>query len=137
MQLIKQRNSSDCMLAAIAMVVGKQYDELWTPEFVQRVVDGHGCNDDLTAEALKIAGHRLGTDCWQVYTWTINGDTKRLLWGRRAILSVPSLNYQHGSHAIAWDGRTVYDPSKLQVYQWLEHVQPTSVIVFNEVKQAQ
>lgn len=135
MQLIKQRNNNDCMLAAIAMVVGKQYDELWTPEFVQRVVDGHGCNAELTAEALKIAGYHAKVDYWQVHTWDINDDAKRLLLGRRAILSVPSLNFQHGSHAVAWDGLKAYDPSPRQVYQWLEHLQPTSVIVFNEVKQ--
>ena len=132
MNMIKQRNDTDCALAAIAMIAGVDYDDLWLSEFVEKVVKAKGCGPELTDEALAIAGFTNREHYISCYTWGLSSDHRRLLWGRKAILSVPSLNYERGYHAVAWDGFRVFDPSPKQVYQWLEQLQITNAVIFNE-----
>ena len=39
-----------------------------------------------------------------------------ILWGRRAILSVDSLNNEGGKHAIFWNGMKILDPQNGTVF---------------------
>jgi hypothetical protein len=43
-------------------------------------------------------------------------DFKRILKGKRAVMSVPSLNFTNKGHAIFWDGSKLLDPSNLKRY---------------------
>lgn len=137
MKIIQQRNDNDCMLAAIATVLGREYDDLWTPAFVERVIAEKGCNAGLSTEALAVAGLKENRDYWHIYTHQSNAWTKALLKGRRAIISVNSLNNQHGSHAVAWDGANLLDVSNKQAYRYLSSVVINTVWIFNEAAQAQ
>lgn len=130
----KQRHKSDCMLACVAMAVGRPYEELWPEEFQQEVAEA-GCNDKRDERALGIAGLTKDVDyravCLQVTANEFR--LRQMLWGRRAILQVPSLNYERGQHAVYWDGATLHDPSNLQVYRWLDHCGTINwVWIFNE-----
>ena len=55
-----------------------------------------------------------------------------MLWGRRALLSVPSLNYEGGFHMIYWHYDKVYDPSTKKVYTSFDQLRPREIIVFME-----
>lgn len=133
MKLIQQRNDSDCMLAALAMVLGREYDDLWTPAFVAKVQAAPGCTHDLLREAWIIAGLKENRDVFSVYAGYDNFElVKKMLRGRRAVLSVPSLNNKDGHHAVAWSGTELLDPSTQRTYRWLSHVFPGWMYLFNE-----
>jgi hypothetical protein len=137
MKIVQQRNDHDCMLAAIATVLEKEYDELWTPEFIQKVVDTKGCTHELSNQALSIAGLKEHRDYWNVYTHQATDSTKALLRGRRAILSVNSLNNRHGNHAVVWDGENLLDVSNKTPFKYIGSVVLCTVWIFNEVSQSQ
>jgi hypothetical protein len=57
-----------------------------------------------------------------------------MLWKRRALLSVSSLNIDHGSHMIYWDGTRIWDPNdgkegKL-AFRYLSSCQITQAVIF-------
>ena len=53
-------------------------------------------------------------------------------WGRRALLSVPSLNREGGWHMVYYDGRAVFDPSPLKSYRCFEELMPDELVLFRE-----
>lgn len=60
---------------------------------------------------------------------------KDIAWGRRAIMSVPSLNKENGWHSIYWTGAEIVDPSGQKTYaatDWAR-LKPREIIIFNEV----
>ena len=131
--LVKQKTNYDCVLACLTMVTGKKYSKLYSKKFVNKVVMAKGCSGDLLKEAFSKAGYTEGTNMECVYA--SNTDSKvleRLLWRRKAIIQVPSLNFEKGSHAIFWDGEVIQDPSTLQVYRWWNQLKPVYVWIFND-----
>ena len=132
----KQRSTYDCMLASIATVLHRDYDELWTPEFRQEIEDAKGCYGKGIERAFAAAGLVQGSDYWTVYIpeeWAVRPMFKHLLRGRRALLQVPSLNHQGAQHIVCWLGDALHDPSNKQIYQWLEQCAPAFVWIFNEI----
>ena len=133
--IYKQRATYDCLLACIATAVQKPYEELWPDDFCRLVEDEKGTHGDNVDRAFEIAGLRKNTDYWCVYLlneYAVNPNVKQLLNGRRAILQVPSLNYQGTYHLIYWNGETLYDPSNKQIYQWINQCVPVYVWIFDE-----
>lgn len=57
---------------------------------------------------------------------------RRMIWGRRALVSVPSLNNEGGYHMIFWDGSNVLDPSLKKTYRTIEELNPTEIVLFRE-----
>jgi len=56
------------------------------------------------------------------------------LWGRRALIQVPSLNFGGEQHVVYWDGSSLFDPSTKNQYDKLEALPMTGYITwFNEV----
>lgn len=127
--LIKQRTNSDCVLAAIAMAAGKDYDELWTTDDVTKVVKDGGVSDE--EPYMERAGFKKGVTYKRVSPWDINqAHLKNFLWGRRALLSIHSLNIPDGHHMVYWDGEEVFDPSPKDTYKRLHPMLITSVVLF-------
>lgn len=146
-RLIKQRNNSDCAVCCFAMLTGIPY---------KRVLEliGDCYHPEKGTSSTETALLRLGYKQKRIPIKGMPGafevapvHFKQLfvpyelsseyfleqLWGRRALLSVPSLNYKGGSHAILWDGQRVLDPSRKKTYKSLEGMKPTRVFVFNEM----
>lgn len=118
--LIKQKTLYDCGLAAIAMAADKDYDTLWTAEDTASL-EGKGMEN--MDEWLEKAGLKRNIDFKQVRIWDSNQEiVKGLLWGRRALLSVKSLNNESGNHAIYWNGEKLFDPATRQTYTYLNSV---------------
>ena len=118
MKHVIQRTPHDCVLAAMAMAVGKDYDEAWTPEDTAAVVASKGVADWepwFTKQGLK-----EGRDWLVVYCSHIEQNhLKALLFARPALLSVCSLNNSGGWHAVYWDGFKLWDPSNRKQYEHL------------------
>ena len=118
---ITQRNGNDCMLACIAMALHTTYDAVWSEERARKVVADGGVSD--YDEWLQAAGLRTGRDYHWLYTAGERQQViKAMLWGRRAILSVDSLNNKDGYHAVYWDGAQLWDPSPKSVFSYLSTV---------------
>lgn len=143
----KQRYEWDCFLACIAALVDGDYSALWNdmPEyhpgfdsrsFVDRMMADRGIFGANIDAAFARAGLAKNTDYWCasfVGGMQTSSGVRNLLKGRRAILQVPSLNYENGMHIILWDGVTLHDPSPKQKYKWLNHsLQIEYAWVFNE-----
>lgn len=137
MRIFKQRAIYDCLLACIATAVQRDYGDIWPVDFLEAVEDAKGTYGDNVTKAFSLAGLNHNTDYWTVgvaWGWERNAALRNLLHGRRAILQVPSLNYQGAQHMVYWNGETLYDPSNDQVYQRLDQCSPSYVFIFNEAK---
>jgi len=108
---LPQRAEDDCTICCIAMATGLSYEAV----MAQAVKSSGGYRYGGTPGTMSpkgvlidlgFAAKRLGCE----------GDgqgagVRSALWGRRAILSVPSLNGFKGHHDVYWDGHRVWDPS--------------------------
>jgi hypothetical protein len=108
------------------MATGKDYDLLWSKDFRDEVELAEGTGKgDLHDRAFDLAGLTRGIDFIPVYNVGMPLHLmQNLLWGRRAMLQVPSLNHQDASHYVYWDGAELYDPSTKQQYRWLNQLTP-------------
>lgn len=114
--VLRQRANDDCTICCIAMATGLSYDAVMTRAKVS--LGGYrygGTPGTMSPKGVLIdlgfAAKRLGC----------GGDSqgagaRNALWGRRAILSVPSLNGFTGHHDVYWDGSRVWDPSPKERY---------------------
>lgn len=122
-------------MAVLAMASGREYGDLFDSEFCARIERATTCSGDNLDEACRRAGFVKGENMW-VFGPGIVRDyqlIRNLLRGRRAMIQVPSLNYEGAEHFIYWDGKQIRDPSNKQVYQFMQHVFPSYVIIFDEV----
>lgn len=128
--LIKQITGSDCFLACIAMAKGaKHVLDVWSKEDIDKVVASQGVGDP--DPWLEQAGFKKGVDYKQHYAHHGTDDAiKALLWKRRAIISVRSLNIDGGTHAVYWDGEALFDPSTLRTYLHLSSLSISQVTLF-------
>lgn len=94
------------------MAVGaSSWADAWSDEDLQKVIESQGISDFEP----WFARHHI--EEWKDYRHIyVHGDNvgivKAMLWQRRAVLSVNSLNNNGGSHAVYWDGEKVYDPQE-------------------------
>jgi ABC-type bacteriocin/lantibiotic exporter with double-glycine peptidase domain len=126
MRIVKQKGDSDCVLAVLSMAVNKPYSQMFKPKFCEAVEAADGCTQDLLKKAFKLAGLVEGENMRSLYTHQLDKHyIAALLWERRAMIQVTSLNYRKGEHFIYWDGKELFDPSNKQVYKFVENLRPT------------
>lgn len=130
---IVQKNGNDCVLAAIAMAVCREYDDLWSPEDVAKVVADRGVSD---WEPWMLKAGFKRTDWRELHLrHDDQAVVKTLLWGRMALLSVGSLHHEHGYHAVFWDRERLWDPSNLGAgYKHLGSVHIMRALLLKEPK---
>lgn len=141
--LVKQRETDDCTLCCIAMALdlpyssvrsaatGLQFGYRWQGR--QGTMDA-GCVVDRLAQDVRFSlpacrtFHRPFGCAGELITWW--------LWGRRALLSVPSLNGFDGEHTVYWDGLQLFDPSNGEnIYpDTLDGLTPSEVTIFDETR---
>lgn len=136
--LVEQRGPSDCVIAAIAMAVGRTYEDVlqaagdeFDPE--------RGCRNDqavLARLGLRYTfknGEPDGDIVCRRKEYCISPDFYRgMIWGRRALVTVPSLNIAGGHHMVFYDGHQVFDPNPptKKRYTDFAQLQPTDVVLF-------
>ena len=127
-QHVTQKTNHDCALAAIAMAVGKTYDEAWTAEDTAKVVEAKGvASIDLWMDKQGLTHYK---DWVEMQTYRDDQcNLKFLLKWRRALLSVHSLNNDCGYHMVYWDGTTLHDPSNKSKFIHLHSVHLMRVIL--------
>lgn len=134
MKIEKQRATSDCFLCCIAMFADKDYEEIFNEKLRQEIENEKGAYGEIIDNLCFVcAGMEKYIDYECVYTLnTKPADVRSLLWGRRAILQVPSLNNEDSDHCVYWTGKELIDPSNKQVYRWLNQCFPIYVWIRNE-----
>ena len=133
--MIKQRYEFDCILACLAMASGNDYDELWDMSFIEKIETAHTCTGDNLDEAFRRAGYikDVNMKCVYVNPHSVSSLAVRdLLWKRKAMIQVDSLNYERGMHMIYWTGTEILDPSPKQVYTWWQNIHPVYVWIFDD-----
>lgn len=127
--LIKQLSGNDCVLAAIAMARGaEKWHDVWTAADLERVVTGKGISD--YGPWMAQAGFEPHE--WkEIQVWNSSDQQllRQLLWRRRALLSVHSLNNDQGHHMVFWDGREIFDPSTQRTYLWLHSATISRIVL--------
>lgn len=144
MRLIKQKSNSDCGICSMAMLTGIPHKKI-----IKLV--GINWNDELglgsVRESLLCIGFRekrtkLSSHSWSVEPLDFNvfycnpmlspSYFAKQLWGRRALVTVPSLNYKDGLHMVYWHYNKLYDPSRKKTYKDFKELKPTQFTVFME-----
>jgi len=135
MKIVKQKGESDCVLASLAMVTGRPYSSMFKPAFRAKIEAERGCCNDLFKQAMKLAGLVEGENVKCVYTQNLDKSfIQALVWKRKAMIQVTSLNIAKGEHMIYWDGQELFDPSNKQVYKFIENIRPTYVWLLENEK---
>lgn len=120
--IVKQKWKNDCALACIAMASGKDYDTIFTKKLIKAIDKEGGATGKTLEQAFTAAGYVKDKTYSTVYTAAIGGTIRELIWKRKALLQVDSLNYEGGMHLIYWDGEKIIDPSNLQKYKFLKNI---------------
>ena len=125
--LVQQRSTYDCVLACLCMATGQLYEKLWDEAFCKAVEDAKGTGaGNLHEQAFAKAGLLRDVDFTTIYCESIPPPTvRKLLWGRRALLQVPSLNFDGSMHYVYWDGEQLYDPSRARTYRFFNTLAAT------------
>lgn len=97
MTLVQQRMRSDCAVAALAMFLGVEYDDVARHCTGSELID-FGLSFFREQHIARLFGKEI-----------MVLDRSLLDRSKPAILSVPSLN-DMGTHAVFWNGRRVFDP---------------------------
>lgn len=133
METFKQISGSDCGICCLVMLTGRGYDD---------IIEAVGGNYDpgkgllSTQFALEDIGY---SNCPEF------GNFKQfrksfglaselytsLIWGRKALITVPSLNID-GFHMLYYDGIKLHDPSNKKTYSKLEDLPIVSFVLFKE-----
>jgi hypothetical protein len=123
------------MLCCFAMVFGTSYDmmEKWLGDYA-KIWREKGCGADEEFAALESLGYFKNIHFYNIIMSPHFGTVefvKKVLRGRRAIITVRSKNTPGSYHAVYWSGEELFDPCNDTTYTWKE-VEPIEVLLFNE-----
>ena len=135
--LVKQRTGHDCVVCCLAMLTGRAYEDVLaalgdTFDPKRGVCDDHGALERLDFDMAFDAGDRLGEAVVRHRGPLAPVYFGRMAWGRRALLSVPSLNNPGGWHMVYYDGRRLFDPSPNEIYETFEGLPVETMALFRE-----
>lgn len=137
-EIVPQRTPHDCSICSMAMLTGRTYEDVL--ETVGDTFDPKG-GMRLEQKALQRLGfkytHENGEAVGDIVCthrgFYISPEFYRsMAWGRRALMTVPSLNRPGGFHMIYWDGRRVFDPSMMKTYTEWKQLLPDELVLFRE-----
>jgi len=135
--LVKQRTRMDCAICCMAMLTGRDYDDVMAA--VGDAFDQvKGMRYD--QKALKRLGFRFSYENGQPAgdaVVRLRGIMAPefflcLAWGRRALISVPSLNTPDSFHMVFYDGRRVFDPAPKKTYRAFADLRPNEMVLFRK-----
>lgn len=144
MQLVVQRTGHDCAICTIAMALGMTYDQVMAAGLESKAFDPESGTRGASRilEALGLSnrfdrGNPVGDFVSRRRSFEISPAYFRgQIWGRRAVICVPSLNIPGGWHSIYWDGAQVWDPSPRKRYETFDDLHPEEIILFRECGRA-
>lgn len=136
--LVPQRTPSDCGICCLAMLTGVPYETV-----VERVGDAFDPERGMRYEqrALERLGFSskyengvpVGDFVHMHRMWAFAPEFFRsYMFGRRALVTVPSLNFEGKWHMVYWSHGKVHDPSVGKTYERLDQLLPQEIILFKE-----
>lgn len=146
MELINQKKPDDCAVCCMTMLTGRDYEDVYKT-IGDAYVKGKGMvNDEAAMERLGYKKRRIPSKRVEGAYKVEYVDFKVLfkpheispeyfrgmVWGRRALITAPSLNVEGGAHMIYWHYDKLFDPSNKKTYTKLEDVKPKELILFLE-----
>lgn len=143
--LVQQRSPHDCAVCCMAMLTGRTYEDVRAviAELLDETGERRGMRNE--QEALRRLGFEhsfhhgqpIGDISCTRRGFEISPEYYRgAAWGRRALMSVPSLNFSGSWHMIFWDGSRIWDPSPLTAYTTFEQLRPDEMVLFRETPAA-
>lgn len=126
---MQQRNDFDCAICCFAMLTARPYEDVLAT--VDDLYDpSRGVRRE--QEALKRLGYKDG-DFRSLWHGPLAPEYFRnFAWGRRALMTVASLNFPDADHMIYFDGAAVHDPSRRERYTTFDTLKPTEITIFRE-----
>mgnify|MGYP003135106911 CR=1 FL=1 len=143
-KLIKQIGPSDCAICCLSMLTGIEHAEV-----ISRV--GDTWEDGMGMANTGLALLRLGFENREIpldkgayriedvdfkilrKPWGISDEMfKSMIWGRKALLTVPSLNIDGGYHMVYWYYDELFDPSPKKTYKSYEELNIREMVLFLE-----
>lgn len=126
-EVIKQRYEDDCVICCIAMATGRTWEEVHAvaSNTENGYVEGRGTSSEIAVlnafgikarSTLRVAVRGQCSDDLATHYEAIAIGWKAMLWGRRALVALPSMNGWVGWHCCYWDGDKLIDPSNKQSY---------------------
>jgi hypothetical protein len=113
-----------CFAADARGPQGSQCDDVLAALDFDRVRVGARTGDPTTADGDYFV-------LFMMPEYATTGFLRNILWGRRALVQVPSKNYPGEQHIIYWDGRELHDPSNMRQWEWSQ-VEPIYLWIFDE-----
>jgi hypothetical protein len=115
--LINQKTNDQCVIASVAMATGLDYDYVLNVASISGAyTSSSGTHASSILNHLDVCyknvydhNHRISNSFW-----------REMLFGRRAILSVKSVNNEGGTHSIFWDGFKILDPQNGNTFDDIE-----------------
>ena len=146
-RLVRQKTSSDCAPCCLTMLTGLPYRKvialigdtfhpekgmLETVKGLERL--GLVREKKIPVKGLSGAYRIEPVDFMEIRRqYEISAQFfKDQLWGRRALLSVPSLNNPGGFHMVYWHYDRIFDPSTKKTYERFFDLKPEEIIIFME-----
>jgi len=138
--LIQQRTPSDCAICCMAMLTGRSYEDVlaavgdaFDPEkgmryeqkALQRLGFSHAYRNGKPIGDISCQhrGYQVSPEYFLDFTW-----------GRRALITVPSLNIADRHHMVYWDGNSLFDPNPppKRTYERWDELKPDEIVLFRE-----
>lgn len=140
--LVQQRTTSDCSICCFAMALGRTYEDVIAtvgPHFdpAKGLANEYEALKDLGLKCKFENGEPTDETEFLVKRrdWCIHPQMIRSwCWGRRAIITVPSLNIEDGFHVVYYDGKDLFDPSREKRYEKFTDLFPDEAVIFREAK---
>lgn len=125
--MIKQKAAHDCLLACLATMTKQPYS-MFPQEFRDKVEEESGCDGELIKKAFRFAGI---LQYKEIYVNDAPRDfVFHMIWNRKCLMQVPSLNIKNGHHCIYWNGQKVFDPSNKKIYTTHLKMKPEYIWLF-------
>lgn len=106
-KLIRQRTNDQCAIAAIAMATGLDYDYVLNMGLLTgNYTNGNGTHTASLLNSLSVPYKSIYDHSKRIS----NTHWAEMLWGRRALLSVESINNEGGTHIVFWNYSEILDP---------------------------
>lgn len=112
---VEQRAPSDSFLACLNMLTNTEYR--WPKSLLDTIAEANKLPGNKLPYALRLVGIDENACKLVSLSYLYSNELKlNLIWGRPAIIQVPSYTQNDSNHFVYWDGHSVHDPNPSALY---------------------
>jgi hypothetical protein len=129
----RQETEWDAFFVALAMMWGRPYQETWAC-FLNSVAIYGKVDHAIINSSFEYLGLKSGLDFLAVPPPGMNDRwfMYQMLFGRKAIIAVPSMKERNGLHFLFWDGFNLHDPATENRHQWIDRCLVEYIWLFSD-----